>query len=98
MTSKQVTVMWLGILLIAARLFTTKQWSAIWGTIGTESTTPTTPVTTPTTPVNNGCPGGSQLINGKCQSDQVKQLPTLNVNTTNAGASPDTNTVGIVAA
>jgi hypothetical protein len=29
--------MWLGILLIAARLFTTGQWSAIWGTISNGS-------------------------------------------------------------
>jgi hypothetical protein len=37
MTSKQLTVMWLGIILITARLLTTGQWSAIWGIIGNSS-------------------------------------------------------------
>ena len=30
MTGKQKAVLWLGILLIITRLFTTGQWSAIW--------------------------------------------------------------------
>jgi hypothetical protein len=34
MTGKQNAVMWLGLLLIAVRLFTTGQWSQLWGTIG----------------------------------------------------------------
>lgn len=35
MTGKQQTVMWLGLLLIVVRLFTTNQWSALWGTVKT---------------------------------------------------------------
>lgn len=30
MTGKQNTVMWLGLLLVATRLFTTRQWADIW--------------------------------------------------------------------
>ncbi len=30
MTGKQNTVMWLGLILVAVRLFTTRQWSDIW--------------------------------------------------------------------
>jgi hypothetical protein len=37
MNSKQVTVMWLGLLLIAARLFTTGQWSDLWSTFGSQA-------------------------------------------------------------
>jgi hypothetical protein len=34
MTGKQNAVMWLGLLLIAVRMFTTGQWSQLWGAIG----------------------------------------------------------------
>ena len=34
MTGKQHAVLWLGLLLIMARLFTTHQWHEIWGVIG----------------------------------------------------------------
>ena len=33
MTGKQSAVMWMGLTLIALRLFTTNQWKEIWGTI-----------------------------------------------------------------
>jgi hypothetical protein len=35
MTGKQTAVMWLGLLLIAVRLFTTDQWESLWGTVKT---------------------------------------------------------------
>lgn len=35
MTGKQSAVMWLGLLLVITRLFTTGQWHTIWGAIGT---------------------------------------------------------------
>jgi len=41
MTGKQSAVMWLGLLLIVTRLFTTKQWSDLWAAFGTGR--PTTP-------------------------------------------------------
>src|SRR5271163_196372 len=37
MTGKQNAVMWLGLILVVTRLFTTKQWSQLWGTFGTSS-------------------------------------------------------------
>jgi hypothetical protein len=37
MTGKQTAVMWLGLLLIVTRLFTTDQWSELWGTISTKT-------------------------------------------------------------
>jgi hypothetical protein len=37
MTGKQNAVMWLGLILIVTRLFTTKQWSQLWGTLDTGS-------------------------------------------------------------
>jgi hypothetical protein len=37
MTGKQTAVMWLGLLLVAVRLFTTDQWDALWGTVKTGS-------------------------------------------------------------
>ena len=36
MTGKQNAVMWLGLLLVTVRLFTTGQWSAIWDVAGTK--------------------------------------------------------------
>lgn len=33
MTKKQQAVMWMGLLLIILRLFTTSQWKSIWNTI-----------------------------------------------------------------
>jgi hypothetical protein len=33
MTGKQSAVMWLGLLLIVLRLFTTGQWSALWDVV-----------------------------------------------------------------
>jgi hypothetical protein len=43
MTGKQSAVMWLGFLLIIARLFTTDMWSELWGTIGGKRTASTGP-------------------------------------------------------
>lgn len=37
MTGKQNAVMWLGLLLIAVRLFTTDQWSSLWSAVDTGS-------------------------------------------------------------
>lgn len=37
MTGKQNAVMWLGLLLVALRLFTTDQWSSLWSTVKTGS-------------------------------------------------------------
>lgn len=36
MSGKQSAVLWLGLLLIVVRLFTTNQWSNLWGTVGTK--------------------------------------------------------------
>jgi hypothetical protein len=38
MTGKQSGVLWLGLLLIITRLFTSDQWSDLWSTFGTAST------------------------------------------------------------
>lgn len=40
MNGKQHAVLWLGIILIGVRLFTTKQWSDIWGGISNGSVLP----------------------------------------------------------
>jgi hypothetical protein len=37
MNGKQVTVMWLGLILIAARLFSTHQWSDLWSVFGSKT-------------------------------------------------------------
>ncbi len=37
MTGKQTAVMWLGLLLIITRLFTTGQWSHLWGSLTTNT-------------------------------------------------------------
>jgi hypothetical protein len=47
MTGKQVTVMWLGLLLVAVQFFTGGQWSALWGTVTTAD------------PAGASAPGGS---------------------------------------
>jgi hypothetical protein len=38
MTGKQAAVMWLGLILIMLRLFTTDQWHEVWGTLTTKTT------------------------------------------------------------
>jgi hypothetical protein len=47
MTGKQSAVLWLGLLLIVVRLFTTNQWSSFKTTITTKSSTTTYPSQAP---------------------------------------------------
>lgn len=63
MTGQQTAVLWLGVSLIIVRLFTTKQWSQIWGSIS--------PPSAPSSGVQKsgpgkGCPKGYMKVNGKC--------------------------------
>lgn len=39
MNSKQTAVMWLGFLLVLARLFATDQWDSIWSTVTNRAST-----------------------------------------------------------
>lgn len=60
MNGKQNTVMWLGLLLIFTRLFTTGQWSQIWHTLSPAAAAGTS------SSQNGGCGPNADLINGKC--------------------------------
>lgn len=57
MTGQQQAVMWLGIALILMRLFTTKQWSEIWGVVGNGTGTATGTVPAPGTAKKPNCSG-----------------------------------------
>lgn len=41
MTGKQSGVLWLGLLLVVVRLFTTNQWSELWSSVGVARKTTT---------------------------------------------------------
>lgn len=52
MNGKQTTVMWLGLLLIAARLFTTGQWGDLWSVFGSGSAKTAAPSTGSSNPAS----------------------------------------------
>jgi hypothetical protein len=62
MTGKQNLVLWGLLILITLRLFTTDQWSELWGTLSTKSSAPSSSApkanTPSTTPYQGGIPVG----------------------------------------
>lgn len=66
MNGKQTTVMWLGLLLIAMRLFTTGQWGNLWSVFGsgTKSAAPNTGSSNPASGAPNapGSPAQPPLL------------------------------------
>lgn len=79
MTGKQSAVMWLGIVLIFTRLFTTSQWSSIWAEILNRKSTRTAKI-----------PGGPAII-GRVPSGLGGALG----GGISAGNTPSTSTVRI---
>jgi hypothetical protein len=60
MTGKQSAVLWLGLLLVIVRLFTTKQWSDLWGAFGSSNSN-----SSATLPKGSGFGPGGHLVPGE---------------------------------
>ena len=60
MTGKQSAVLWFGLALVTLRMFSSKQWSTLWGTVSKVSSATTAP-TAAHSSAENGATGSLML-------------------------------------